>query len=95
MTDFRAMLADLKRPQMLIRAARLGLCDYRRERDLKRLLHGQPSLARSIPRLLSEEGRLEEIRKSGDAGYSVGHHIELLIALIAEVRLLPRTVAGL
>ncbi len=95
MTDFRAMLADLKRPQMLIRAARLGLCDYRRERDLKRLLHGQPSLSRSIPRLLSEEGRLEEIRKSGDAGYSVGHHIELLIALIAEVRLLPRAAAGL
>ena len=91
MTDFRALLADLRRPQMMIRAARLGLSEYRRERDLKRLLDGQqPSPARSIPRLLSEEERLEETRLSGDAAYSIARHIEVLIALMAEVRLLPR-----
>ena len=95
MTDFRALLAEMKRPQMMIRAARLGLSDYRRERDLKRILHGQPSPDRSVPRLLSEEERMEHIRKSGDAGYSLGHHIEVLIALMAEVRLLPRVVVRL
>ncbi len=96
MTDFRALLSDLRRPQLLIRAARFGLQDYRRERDLKRLLDGQqPSPDRSVPRLLNEEERLEENRQSGDAGYSVARHIEVLIALMSEVRLLPRVVVGI
>ena len=92
MTDFRALLADLRRPKLLIRAARCGLTDYRRERDLKRLLHGQPSPDRALPRLLNEEETLEATRQSGDVGYSVGRHIEVLIALMGEVRLLPRVV---
>lgn len=96
MTDFRALLSNLRRPQLLIRAARFGLSDYRRDRDLKRLLDGQqPSPDRSVPRLLSEEERLEEDRRAGDAGYSVAHHIEVLIALMAEVRLLPRVVVSI
>lgn len=96
MTDFRALLSDLRRPQLLIRAARHGLCDYRRDRDLKRLLDGQqPSPDRSVPRLLNEEELMEETRQSGDAGYSVVRHIEVLIALMAEVRLLPRVVVSL
>ncbi len=37
MTDFRLLLAELRRPRLLIRAARYGMQDYRRERDLKRL----------------------------------------------------------
>lgn len=92
MTDFRALLADLRRPRLLIRAARHGLADYRRDRDLKRLvqLHGPATPEAALPRLLSEEERLEEIRRSGDAGYSLARHIEVLIALMAEVRLLPR-----
>ena len=47
MTDFRALLSELRRPQMLIRAARCGLCDYRRDRDLRRLLQGQTGPPRS------------------------------------------------
>lgn len=92
MTDFRALLADMKRPRMLIRAARFGLGDYRRERDLRRLINAEamPTLERSLPRLLSEEGRLEETRRAGDASYSISRHIEVLIALMGEVRLLPR-----
>lgn len=93
MTDFRALLADLRRPQLLIRAARLGVSEYCRERDLKRLLNAQPSPDRAVSRLLSEEEALEETRKRGDACYSVARHIEVLIALIAEARLLPRNVA--
>ena len=92
MTDFRALLSDLRRPQMLIRAARCGLSDYRRERDLKRLLQGaNPSPTQSVPRLLNEEQQMEAIRTAGEATYSIARHIELLIALMAEVRLLPRT----
>ena len=94
MSDFRtdvcALLAELRRPQLLIRAARCGLADYRRDRDLRRLLDGQPSPDRAVRRLLHEEERLEDIRKAGEASYSVTRHIEVLIALMSEVRLLPR-----
>jgi hypothetical protein len=89
MTDFRALLADLRRPQLLIRAARCGLADYRRDRDLRRLISAQPSPDRAVRRLLTEEEVLEATRKAGDAGYSVARHIDVLIALMAEVRLLP------
>ena len=94
MTDFRALLADLRRPQLLIRAARHGLADYRRDRDLRRLLDSQPSPDRAVRRLLSEEENLEAIRLSGEASYSVTRHIEVLIALMSEVRLLPRIVSA-
>lgn len=92
MTDMRSLLATLQRPRLLIRAARLGLVDYRRDRDLRRLI-GTPQAPApdvSVPRLMSEEARLERIRCEGDAAYSFSRHIEILIALIAESRLLPR-----
>lgn len=95
MTDFHALLADLRRPRMLIRAARCGLGDYRRERDLRRLIDGVAPPERSLTRLLSEEERIEAIRRSGDAAYPVARHIEVLIALMGEVRLLPRLDASL
>ncbi|MDT8855971.1 DUF6477 family protein [Paracoccaceae bacterium Fryx2] len=92
MTDFRTLLADLRRPRLLIRAARHGVTDYRRDRDLKRLIatHGTATPEIALPRLLCEEERLEATRRAGDASYSLGRHIEVLIALMAEARLLPR-----
>jgi hypothetical protein len=92
MTDPRSLLATLQRPRLLIRAARHGLVDYRRDRDLRRLIGTvvAPSPDVSVSRLLSEEERMETIRCSGDAAYSLTRHIEVLIALMAEARLLPR-----
>lgn len=92
MTDFRTLLADLRRPRLLLRAARCGLDDYRRDRDLKRLLNGDcPSAPeRTLPRLIDEEERLEATRRRGDATYSLSRHIDVLIALLAELRLLPQ-----
>ena len=92
MNDFRSLLADLRRPRLLIRAARCGLNDYRRDRDLRRLIPPGLSPDYTLPQLLDEENRLEDVRKRGDAAYQVGRHIEVLIALMAEVRLLPRSV---
>ena len=93
MTDFRNLLSDLRRPALLLRAARFGLTDYQRDRDLKRLLResaaGGPE--KTLPRLLHEENMLEETRKAGDASYSLTRHIVLLIALLAEVNLLPKS----
>ncbi|MBC7154618.1 MAG: hypothetical protein H5U19_08410 [Rhodobacteraceae bacterium] len=92
MTDFSAILKDLRRPRLLIRAARHGLSDYRRDRDLKRLLHlgALPSPDRALSVLLSEEAEIEGNRQTGSACYNVARHIEVLIALMAEARLLPR-----
>ena len=92
MSDFRSLLADLRRPRLLIRAARCGLADYRRDRDLRRLIPFAAAPDCTLPQLLDEEERLEAVRKRGDAAYPVGRHVEVLIALMAEVRLLPRSV---
>ncbi len=90
MTDFRAILSNLRRPRLLIRAARFGLTDYRRERDLRRLIEGATSPEVTVARLLHEEERMEEHRRKGDACYSLSRHIEVLIALLAESRLIGR-----
>ena len=92
MTDFRALLSNLRRPRLLIRAAHCGMADYRRERDLQRLVGDTAAADRCVPRLLAEEEKLETYRVNGDAGYSIARHIEVLIALISEVRLLSRPV---
>ena len=92
MTDVITRLSSLRRPRLLIRAARFGLADYIRERDLKRLIKTQnlPGPATTVPRLMAAEAELEETRRAGDAGYSVARHVEVLIALMAEASLLPR-----
>jgi hypothetical protein len=93
MSDIRVILANLRRPRLLMHAARFGLGDYRRDRDLRRLasLTGTPE--QTVETLLSVEEGLEETRLAGDAGYSVARHIEVLIALLAEARLLRRVPA--
>lgn len=90
MTDLRTLMTDFRRPAMLLRAARLGLQDFHRERDLKRLLRMDCTVGpeSTLPRLLDAESQLEETRRVGDASYSLRRHIEVLIALMAELRLL-------
>lgn len=90
MTDFRALLTDLRRPSLLIRAARFGLAEYHRERDLRRFVRQPMSAEGTVSHLIGEEERMERHRLDGDAAYSVSRHIEVLIALMAEARLLPR-----
>ena len=49
-----------------------------------------PSPSRAFGLLFSEEMTLEETRRQGNAGYSVTRHIEVLIALMGEARLIAR-----
>ena len=93
MTDLSGVLANLTRPRLLFRAARFGQEDYRRDRDLRRLLGASLSPEKVVPKLLEEEARLEDIRRTGDINYPLARHIEVLIALLAESRLLPRKLA--
>lgn len=93
MQDFRSLLANLIRPRLLIRAARHGVQDYQRDRDLKRLFSAGhvPGPEAAMTQLLAHEQELEITRKNGDAGYSIARHVDLLIALMAEVRLIAAT----
>lgn len=90
MRDPFSMLADLRRPRLLMRAARFGLGDYRRERDLRRLVRNGASPEETVNSLMTVEEELEATRVAGDAGYSIARHIEVLIALLAEAQLLRR-----
>jgi hypothetical protein len=96
MTDLATILAALRRPKILVRAARAGVVDYRRERDLRRILHlGRAAAPRhAIDSLLAEENRLEETRAAGEATYSIQRHVAVLTAILAEARLLPGTPAA-
>ena len=84
-------LAGIRRPRLLIRAARLGMMDYSRSRDLKRILRVPelPLPSKAVRALLETEAAMEENRKSGGTTYSVMHHVEVMIALMAEARLVP------
>jgi len=90
MNDLMSLLKCLHRPRLLIRAARFGVTDYNRKRDLRRLLKAAvpPTPGRAIMCLLNEESLLEDKRKTGDASYSITRHVSLLIALMGEARLL-------
>lgn len=89
--EFTAVLAALRRPKILVRAARAGVAEYRRDRDLKRILRLPRAAAprRAIDHLLAEESRLEETRAAGEATYSIQRHVAVLTAILAEARLLP------
>jgi len=91
MTDLKTALDALRRPRLLIRAARFGLVDYNRDRDLRRLIRSEktPSPMAALGLLMDEEARIEESRQTDLAGYSPARHIDLLVAIMAEARLLP------
>lgn len=90
MSKLHSQIARLTRPRLLIRAARIGLADYRRTRMLRSLLTGTRTAEEVVARLLEHEARAEAQRRASEAGYGVAHHVEILIALMAEARHLPR-----
>ncbi len=94
MSDYSKILTEMRRPGLLMRAVRFGLADYHRGRLLKRLVPGETAAERILPRLIEAEARLEDTRRSGDAAYSIADHIEVLVALIAESRLMRARLAA-
>ncbi len=90
MKDLLGLLNDLRRPRLLIRAARIGAEDYRRNPNLHRLL-GYGALPRpgaALMRLIEMEAGLDELRRRNDAAYSVSRHVEILTAMMGEARIL-------
>jgi hypothetical protein len=93
MPDTFAILETIRRPRLLMQAARLGLAAYHRNRDLRRLIGAEMAPAVAVAKLISAEEQVERNRLAGVADYSPVRHVELLAALIAEASRLPRLVS--
>ncbi|WP_240514019.1 DUF6477 family protein [Paramylibacter kogurei] len=78
------------RPKLLVRAARIGLQNYVRDKDLKHLLkvNRLPREGSAKEDLMLRESALEAARISGAASYSLIEHISVLTALLAEMNLI-------
>lgn len=83
-------VTDSLRPRLLLTAARHGLALYRRDRDLPRLLTLADARLRPLDALRLSENRHEAARRGNSATYSYARHIDVLIAVLAEMRLSPR-----
>lgn len=90
MTDTLALLNTLRRPRLLIRAARIGAQDYRRQAHLRRHLgYGPlPQGVAALHQLVEIEAMLNDQRQRHDAGYSPARHVDILIAMMGEARIL-------
>lgn len=90
MQDILTMLNALHRPRLMMRAARIGAQDYRRAAHLPRLLgYGVlPRHGAALIKLMEIEAVLEEQRTGADASYSLIRHLDVLIAMVAEARVL-------
>ena len=93
MLDIFTQINALKRPKLLVRAARFGLDDYQRTKNLRRVLRTDETLgaAAALIRLLEVEREANQQRLSDDGAYSIGHHVEVLIAIMGEAQLLRAT----
>lgn len=93
MADPIPLVQSLRRPRLLLQAARHGLSDYNRDRVLRRITRAAslPCPQGAVASLLTVEAQLEQARRTEDAGYSVARHVEVLIALLAETLLLNDT----
>lgn len=89
MTPTDLTLPSLRRPRLLINAARFGLSRYNREWILTRIFGGTPPVPgrRCIADLVEREAAHDRARRDGAAGYSIAEHVEVLTALLAETRL--------
>jgi len=81
-------LARLRRPALLIEAARLGVATYCRERTLRRHLGDlhHPDSEAVLETLLEIEEELNQLRRHDYAGYSPARHVDVVIAILGEVR---------
>lgn len=86
MANTYEVLAHLRRPKILIRAAKLGAKQYSAKDDDPTRATGGRHLEDRIKRLAAHEGALEQERREGNACYDMHAHIRVLTALLAEAR---------
>ncbi|WP_208350919.1 DUF6477 family protein [Pseudaestuariivita rosea] len=90
MTDLMTFLQNLRRPSLLIDAARFGVKHYKRGKYLRQVLRSDAVLSHgaALAKLISAEAELEDQRKTGDVAYNCRRHLEVLIAMMGEAELM-------
>ena len=93
MLDLQTRIARLKRPPLLARAARFGVDDYRRSIHLRRILETEqlPKHGAALIQLLEREAAMDTLRKERSVHYRPAHHVDVLIAILGEARLMRAT----
>jgi len=77
------MISRLKRPTLLVRTARHGVQDYNRVVHLRRLLKTE---------VLPGPGQALRVAKRSE--YSVARHVEMIVAMMCEARILKASNAS-
>lgn len=97
MTDIIARLECLRRPRLLMSAARFGVLEYRRTRDLARVLQSERMIGpvEALTHLIDIEGELEEQRVADDGRYNLTRHVLVMIAIMGEARMVQASRAPL
>ena len=90
MLDILTQANTLKRPSLLVRAARHGIEDYNRTVHLRGLLKSDvlPGQGQAIMKLMELEAVINAHRIAKRAEYTVAHHVEILVALMCEANTL-------
>ena len=90
MQDVLSMLQALRRPRLLMRAARIGADEYSRTTHLPRLMGYRvlPRHGAALLKLMELEGDLNTQRISGNTSYNLVKHVDVLIAMVGEARVL-------
>ena len=101
MLDIHSRINNLRRPNLLVRAARFGVDAYNRTVLLARYLSVDPapSPASVLMQLFEIERDMNNARLAKAGRYQVSRHIDVLVAIMAEAQLLraasqPRLVAS-
>ena len=86
MTAITQQLESMNRPSLLVRTARIALSNFNRETVLFKIfgfeLSEEPKEV--LVDLIEHENELNTQRKTGDATYSIAHHISVLTAIMHE-----------
>jgi len=90
MQDILNRVAQLKRPKLLVTAARSGAAHYARDRHSARLLPSQRPRkhAAILIKLMEMECDINDLRCAMAASYSPLQHLDVMIALVGETQLL-------
>ena len=87
--DILQRMDHLKRPPILVRAAKEGALRYQRRAHLKRFFGETPPTQSKdvLGQLLRLEDQSNDQRLAETADYSVTRHVDILIALIGEAQI--------
>ena len=90
MQNLTTRLSALRRPRLLMNAARHGSANYNRDAHLSRLLGREAAGAHTadiLEALLDLEAEHDAQRRAGQATYRIADHVATLSALMSEAQI--------